>query len=197
MIRYISLAFLLLIACGSKDLSKYYYAFEDTDYPQKRTQALDYTVVINNFNTSSWLRSSNIPVRPSPNRIDFYEEYGWVSPPGELFAEYAFGILREGNIFSSILRSPSEADVQLRIEGTINHLELLSKEDSIYAWVDFEITCIKMNDHSIVATHSFSDKILLEEDATAQSFASLSSNIFHREYILFAEKCEAALESKK
>lgn len=196
MMKYFSILLLIILSCGSKDLSKYYYTFDDTSFPEKRVEALNYSALIENFTTSSWLRTRNIPVRPSPNRIDYYDEYGWISPPGELFAEYTYAIIKSANLFSSLYGSYSESNIQYQIEGKFNHLEFLHKEDSVYAWIDFSIQCSNIDDRTIAAEHSFSDRILMDEDPTAQRFASICTEIFHREIILFAEKCEGSIGSK-
>ena len=191
------LIILFLSSCGSTDISRYYYAYDDPAQPEIRKQPLSHNAIVSNFRSSSWLRTRNIPVRPSPNRIDYYDEYAWISEPGELFAEYTQEILKKRNLFKTTTRISSEKPVNIMIEGYITHMEIIRSGDSLYTWLDFYLTCRDSRTLEIITSHEFSTRRNMGEDAMVSSFAAIVSDLFHSEVIRFSNKCENALEARK
>lgn len=189
-----SFILIILISCGSTDISRFYYIFNDEQTEILRDKPLEHRCLVNNFHVSSWLRKREIPVRPSSNRIDYYDQYAWISVPAVLYAEFTYEAFRRSNLFSSVVRTTEERDFDLAIDGYLDHLEIVQRDDSVFAWIEGEFSCTSIKNNRLVAKHRFSNIELIKGKATANKFVQISNLIFQFNLHKFMKKCELSLE---
>lgn len=189
-----SFILILLISCGSTDISRFYYIFNDEQTEVLRDKPLEHKCLVNNFHVSSWLRKREIPVRPSSNRIDYYDQYAWISVPAVLYAEFTYEAFRRSNLFRSVVRTTEESGLDLAIDGYLDHLEIVQKDDSVFAWIEGEFSCNNMENNHLIAKHRFSRIEYIRGEATAEKFVQISNLIFQFNLYKFMKKCELSLE---
>ena len=186
-----------LLSCGSEDMSRFFYIYDNAEFTEKRENPLPYTILVNNLSASSWLQNRQIAVRPQANRIDYYDQYAWIAQPGELFAEQIYEVFKGLNAFSMINRHPSEGQADYFVGGYINHLEFVREGDSLYAWVEFKLKLQKTNSRKPIFSFPVEEKMSLGEDTKMQTYVAKVSALFNREIITFAKRCEEVIEQRK
>jgi ABC-type uncharacterized transport system auxiliary subunit len=186
----------LLSGCGSEDMSQFFYIYEKPDFPQRREKPLPHSLLVNDFAASSWLHTRQIAVILYPNRIDYYDEYGWIAFPGELFAEQLYELFKDSNIFTSVSRRASKGGFDFFIEGYINHLEMVKKGDSLFAWINMDLELSKSDVSSPLVTSKISEYLPLGREPKIRDFVSAVFKSYNRHAVDFILKCEERIEQK-
>jgi ABC-type uncharacterized transport system auxiliary subunit len=182
-----------LSACGSEDLSRFFYTFDKAEDIEKIAEAYPQSVLIRPLDGADWLKTREIVVRPARNRIDTFDKYSWVAEPGEMIAEQIFATAIQMNLFKNAHRQdilPS----RFIISGYVRHFEMIQGEDSLTAWVAADLKLIDRRNMQTEVRHQFERFAAIDEDENMQFFAQTATELMQMEIELFLQMCATRME---
>jgi len=141
-IRWTALtALFLLAACGKVPVMHYY----DLRYPAVVNPAppapkFNATLAISSFTAPSLYRQSRILYREgnTSNKVGYYEDRRWASPPTELLTQAALTHFRNSGLFANVIPFSDRSTCDFVLRARIVELEEVDLPDGYYGRVTLQ-----------------------------------------------------------
>ncbi|PID26817.1 MAG: hypothetical protein CR982_08355 [Candidatus Cloacimonadota bacterium] len=139
------LFFVFLVSCGVRTSENFYLLnYVTPKDPQflikyKNKVPLQYSVQVDEFETSRLLERKSIIIRESMHKLHYDKKNKWAIKPNKAIRSLISDQIKGYDVFQECSEEFFKRDPDLFIGGKINNIELYSSEDSYFAYVDIEI----------------------------------------------------------
>ena len=189
------LSIVLIQSCSKKVVTRNYYVLEfptQNKEIQKSKPLVNESCEIFGVNIPPAFSQSRIAVRTRSHEISYYQNHLWAVAPGDLIVQLIEAYIQKENIFTKASQSIWKEVPIYRIYTYVQQIEAQDIDDELFAHLKMKIDLFNSADNSIVVSHQFERKELLEE-RDINLLAESLSKILQEELQQFTIKIKSKL----
>jgi len=189
------LSIILIQSCSKKVVTRNYYVLEfpaQNEEIQKSKPLVNESCEIFAANIPPAFSQSRIAVRTRSHEISYYQKHLWAVAPGDLIVQLIESYIQNENIFTKASQSIWKEVPIYRIYPYVQQIEAQDIDDELYAHLKMKIDLFNSSDNSIVVSHQFERKEMLEE-RDINLLAESLSKILQEELQQFSDKIKIEL----
>ena len=189
------LSIILIQSCSKKVVTRNYYILEfpvQNEEIQRSKPLVNESCEIFAVNIPPAFSQSRIAVRTRSHEISYYQNHLWAVAPGDLIVQLIETYMQEENIFTKASQSIWKEVPIYRIYPYVQQIEAQDIDDELYAHLKMKIDLFNSSDNSIVVSHQFERKEMLEE-RDINLLAESLSKILQEELQQFSDKIKTEL----
>ena len=185
----------LIETCSKKVITRNYYILElteQTENVQLNKPYINASCEIFAVNIPPAFSQSRIAVRTRSHEISYYQNHLWAVAPGDLIVQLIESFIQKQKIFTKASQTIWKEVPKYRIYPYVQQIEAMDIDDELYAHLKMKIDLFDSSDNSILVSHQFERKELLEERDINLLAESLSKMLLE-ELQEFSEKIKTVL----
>lgn len=189
------LSIILIQSCSKKVITRNYYVLEfpaQNEEIQRSKPLVNESCEIFAVNIPPAFSQSRIAVRTRSHEISYYQNHLWAVAPGDLIVQLIESFMQKQYIFTKASQTIWKEVPIYRIYPYVQQIEAMDIDDELYAHLKMKIDLFNSSDNSIVVSHQFERKEMLEE-RDINFLAESLSEILQEELLDFSDKIKTEL----